>query len=161
NGSNAIDHNSYVVGDYLYMSAYTSGMRVLDIHDPLAPVEVGWLDTHPEDDATVFQGAWAVYAGFASGHVIISDIERGLFVMDPAVAIGQASCGAASFGAGAGGANIGALSGIGSPKIGGNYTVSISGLGGVASALLLVSAGQLSLPLLGGTLLVNPSSPLL
>ena len=48
---------------------------ILDAH--------GWFDTYPEDDATTFSGAWGVFAGFPSGTVIVSDIERGLFVLRP------------------------------------------------------------------------------
>ena len=80
NGLPAIDHNEYAVGRYLYQSNYTSGFRVWDIFDPLRPVEVAYIDTRPEDDGTAYNGAWGNYPYFASGTLLISDIQRGLFV---------------------------------------------------------------------------------
>ena len=48
----AIDHNLYVKGDTMYQSNYTSGLRVLDITDPVEPEEVGFFDTVPFGDET-------------------------------------------------------------------------------------------------------------
>ena len=78
-----IDHNSMVQGDRLYVSAYEGGLRIIDISRPKSPREVGFLDTYPEGDQARFFGAWGVFAGFPSGTVIVSDIERGLFVVRP------------------------------------------------------------------------------
>jgi hypothetical protein len=49
--------------------------------DPLAPVETAHFDTHPEGDSATFNGAWGNYPFFKSGTIIISDLERGLFVV--------------------------------------------------------------------------------
>jgi choice-of-anchor B domain-containing protein len=81
NGLPAVDHNEYVKGRYLYQSNYTTGLRIWDIVDPLRPVEVAFIDTRPEDDATTYNGAWGNYPFFESGTILISDIERGLFVV--------------------------------------------------------------------------------
>lgn len=78
-----IDHNSMVQGDRLYVSAYEGGLRILDISRPKTPREIGYVDTHPEGNQARFFGAWGVFAGFPSGTVIVSDIERGLFVVRP------------------------------------------------------------------------------
>ena len=43
--------------------------------------EVGFFDTYPENDNTSFNGAWNVYPYFNSGNIIISDINRGLFII--------------------------------------------------------------------------------
>src|SRR5690606_27088406 len=40
----------------------------------------------PETDAAQFNGAWSVYPYFASGTVVISGIEGGLFVVRPTAA---------------------------------------------------------------------------
>ncbi len=82
NGLAAIDHNQYVRGNYLYQANYRSGLRVYDISNPIAPVEVGWFDTYPGSDSAQFNGAWNNYPFLPSGNVIVSDIERGMFVLD-------------------------------------------------------------------------------
>jgi choice-of-anchor B domain-containing protein len=81
NGLPSVDHNQYVNGRYLYQSNYTSGMHVWDMSDPLRPVRVAWIDTRPEDDGTGYNGAWGNFPFFPSGTVLISDLERGLFVV--------------------------------------------------------------------------------
>jgi len=79
----SIDHNVYVKGNLLYQANYTSGIRVIDISDIENNImtEVGSFDTYPENNNTSFHGAWNVYPYFASGNIIISDIERGLFII--------------------------------------------------------------------------------
>ncbi|WP_420571547.1 choice-of-anchor B family protein [Kordia sp.] len=79
--SNAIDHNYYTKGNKLYQANYTAGLRILDITNPSNVNEIGFFDTHPESNDTTFFGAWSVYPYFASGNIIISDIDRGLFVI--------------------------------------------------------------------------------
>jgi choice-of-anchor B domain-containing protein len=80
NGIGAVDHNEYTKGRYLYQSNYSSGLRVWDTFNPLRPVEIAWLDTRPEDDGTAYDGAWGNYPLFDSGTILISDLQRGLFV---------------------------------------------------------------------------------
>jgi len=82
-GSAAIDHNNYIAGDFLYQANYRSGLRVFDLStDPLSPEQVAWFDTFPGSDSAQFNGAWSVYPFFDSGVVLVSDIERGLFILD-------------------------------------------------------------------------------
>ncbi len=95
NPSFAIGHNSYVVGDSIYMANYTSGLRLVNLNPDEAGViaiagmqEVAFFDTYPDDDpanggqgAPSFSGAWSTYPFFASGNILISDIDRGLFVV--------------------------------------------------------------------------------
>ncbi|MFI4917319.1 MAG: choice-of-anchor B family protein [Phycisphaerales bacterium JB060] len=82
-GLPAIDHNNYVKGDTLYQANYRSGLRVWDLSDDaLNPTEVAWFDTFPGSDQARFNGAWSTYPYFDSGIVLISDIERGLFIVD-------------------------------------------------------------------------------
>lgn len=81
NGTFAIDHNMTGRKAQLYEANYTTGLRVFDISDVNMIQEIAWFDTHPETDARSFRGAWGVYADFPSGLIVVSDIQRGLFIM--------------------------------------------------------------------------------
>ena len=70
-GIAAIDHNSMVQNGKLYISAYTGGLRIIDIRRAHNPRAFGFFDTHPETDLARFDGAWGVFAGFPSGNVIV------------------------------------------------------------------------------------------
>ncbi len=80
NGNTSRDHNLYTVNDLVFAANYTSGLRVYDVSNPLAPVEVGFFDTHPSSDSLSFNGLWSNYPAFPSGTVIGSDINAGLFI---------------------------------------------------------------------------------
>ncbi|HNP67988.1 MAG TPA: choice-of-anchor B family protein [Aequorivita sp.] len=79
----AIDHNGYVKGNEFYLSSYRAGLRVFDISDieNQNMVETKFFDTYPTSNSARFDGAWSVYPYFASGSIVISDIDRGLFVV--------------------------------------------------------------------------------
>jgi choice-of-anchor B domain-containing protein len=77
----AIDHNLYIKGDLAYLSNYCAGLRVLDVSDINNVEEVAYFDVDPECDDTVFSGAWSSYVYFESGTIVVSSIERGLFVL--------------------------------------------------------------------------------
>ena len=77
---NAVVHNSYVRGDLLYIAHYTEGVRILDIANPLNPVETGYFDTYLPNDYG-YLGCWSVYPYFESGKIIASDMQSGLFVL--------------------------------------------------------------------------------
>jgi choice-of-anchor B domain-containing protein len=81
----AIDHNGYVKGNEYHMASYQAGLRVLDITNISAETEsmteIGSFDTFPAADLAAFNGAWSVYPYFASGNILINDIESGLFVV--------------------------------------------------------------------------------
>lgn len=83
--SAAIDHNGYVKDDLFFLANYRAGMRVMDLSNVGAATnsltEVGYFDTYPANNNTSFNGAWSIYPYFDSGNIIISDIERGLFVV--------------------------------------------------------------------------------
>jgi choice-of-anchor B domain-containing protein len=85
----AIDHNLYVRGLHAFESNYRSGVRVLDVRNAattgLSPV--GFFDVYPADDAAFFNGTWGNYPFFASGTVIASGMEQGLFVLRPQFAM--------------------------------------------------------------------------
>lgn len=82
-GRPAIDHNLYFKNGFIFEANYRSGLRIFNANgNPTAPVQVGYFDTYPADDLAQFDGAWSNYPFFPSGTVIISDINRGLFIVD-------------------------------------------------------------------------------
>jgi choice-of-anchor B domain-containing protein len=81
-GSTAIVHNTYWLNDYVVQSYYTEGVSIYDVSIPSNMVEVGHFDSSPFTGSG-FNGAWGVYPYLPSGRLIISDIEGGLFILDP------------------------------------------------------------------------------
>jgi choice-of-anchor B domain-containing protein len=79
----AIDHNGYTNGDDYYLANYTAGIRVLDLSqiENNTISEIGFFDTYPENDSAAFDGVWNIYPFFTSENIIISDIDRGLFII--------------------------------------------------------------------------------
>ncbi|MFG0328423.1 MAG: choice-of-anchor B family protein [Phycisphaerales bacterium] len=90
-GEGTTDHNLYVHEGFVYESNYNSGFHVFDARtDPLSPTEVGYFDTYPENNSVGYgDGAWSNYPFFPSGVVIVSDVNRGLFVLDVSEARGE------------------------------------------------------------------------
>lgn len=91
--SDAIDHNMYVLGQYVYQANYRAGFRLLDIANLLADTEggnddelikeVAFFDIYPDDNDWAFNGAWSVFPYFPSKNIVVSGIEQGLFVLRP------------------------------------------------------------------------------
>jgi choice-of-anchor B domain-containing protein len=82
----AIVHNVEIYGDYAVIAHYRAGIRMLNISVPTAPVEVAWYDTYPSSNSNSFSGCWGVYM-FPSGKIIASDINTGLYVVKPTIAL--------------------------------------------------------------------------
>lgn len=79
----SVDHNQYIRGNFTYQANYARGLRILELTD-LANAnlsEAGYFDTYPESDGNNFDGAWSTYPFFASGTILVSDINRGLFIL--------------------------------------------------------------------------------
>ncbi len=80
--SGASDHNLYIRDNLMYQSNYQAGLRILDVSDPLNPVEVGHFDTAPyAEDAAGFGGSWSNYPYFSSGVIAVSSRSEGLFIL--------------------------------------------------------------------------------
>lgn len=84
----SIDHNHYTHGRWLYQTNYNAGLRILDVSDPLHPVEAAYFDTQPDTDLPEFEGTWSNYR-FPSGRTALSDIRDGLFLVRPQLGAGQ------------------------------------------------------------------------
>lgn len=82
----AIDHNQYIVDGHTYQANFNRGLRILKLGD-LAQAEmqeVAYFDTFPEPSGSSnFGGAWNVYPFFDNGMVMISDVNRGVFIVKP------------------------------------------------------------------------------
>ena len=78
-------HNLYTVGNYAYMSNYESGLRIVDIRNLASEqmTEVASFDTYQQGNSFQYEGQWMNYPFFASGTIVASDINNGLFVLRP------------------------------------------------------------------------------
>ena len=79
----SIDHNNYIIGDKVYMSHYTSGLRILDISNISSPTESAFFDVYPANNNTSFDGTWSNYPYYSSGVIAVTGIDEGLFVVNP------------------------------------------------------------------------------
>ncbi len=70
------DHNLYIKGNLMYQSNYGAGLRILDITDPVNPVEIAYFDNSPYGGAS-----WSNYPYFASGVVVATGTGDGLFIL--------------------------------------------------------------------------------
>eukprot|EP01127_Copromyxa_protea_P005531 TRINITY_DN15453_c0_g1_i1.p1 TRINITY_DN15453_c0_g1~~TRINITY_DN15453_c0_g1_i1.p1 ORF type:complete len:467 (+),score=104.21 TRINITY_DN15453_c0_g1_i1:131-1402(+) len=81
----SIDHNLYIIEDTAYLTNYCDGLRILDLTHAVSEgtmSEVAYFDVAPQcNDEVEFFGSWSNYPFFKSGTIIVSSIERGLFVL--------------------------------------------------------------------------------
>jgi len=84
-GQNIIPHNAFILHDTLIVSSYyTDGITMHDMSRPHNLVEIGHYDTNPLATGT-FNGSWGAYAFLPSGRLLASDIELGLFIIEPTI----------------------------------------------------------------------------
>jgi choice-of-anchor B domain-containing protein len=77
----ATAHNSFRVGDHLFVSYYVAGLRVFDISDGDTLQLLDEYDTSPGFTGNLqFNGCFGVYPFSPSGYIFASDMENGLFV---------------------------------------------------------------------------------
>jgi choice-of-anchor B domain-containing protein len=81
-GSGTVIHNVHIRGNYAISSYYSSGIVVHDISRPTNIVEVGSFDTYP-GISTHTRGCWGAFPFFASGTVLATDMENGLYILHP------------------------------------------------------------------------------
>ncbi|MCB0561144.1 MAG: choice-of-anchor B family protein [Phaeodactylibacter sp.] len=81
-GLGVIPHNVHVWDNYLLISYYTDGGRVVDASRPTNLIEVGNYDTWLGGNGG-FDGAWGLYPFLPSQTVLVSDINNGLYVLQP------------------------------------------------------------------------------
>lgn len=81
-GAGVVPHNAHVKGDFLITSHYSDGVTIHDISRPSNLVEVGAYDTYPIQTKGT-DGCWGAYPFLPSGFILATDIEEGLFVLNP------------------------------------------------------------------------------
>ena len=81
-GENNLAHNVHVLNDLVYISHYTTGIKIIDIYNPERPVEVAAYDTYLLDDDSGFYGCWGAYPFTNNTYVYASDMQYGLYVFE-------------------------------------------------------------------------------
>ena len=79
-GENGLAHNVHVKNDLVYISHYTTGIKIIDIFDVQRPVEVAAFDTYPTNDNPGFYGCWGAYPFTQNNYIYASDMQFGLYV---------------------------------------------------------------------------------
>lgn len=83
----SVDHNLYIHNGYVFMSNYTTGLRVFQLGNLASNTPDEWLtpvaffDTYAPNDGNSFNGAWNNYPFFPSGNIAVSDINGGLIML--------------------------------------------------------------------------------
>lgn len=86
-GTRITPHNGFTIGDFIVSSYYSYGVSIHDKSHPDNLVEVGSFDTNPHSNMST-DGCWGVYPYFPSGHIIATDKQEGLFILDPTYVYG-------------------------------------------------------------------------
>lgn len=81
-------HNPFMVGNICYIAYYQDGLQVYDVSNASQPVRIGYFDTQYQTPlggpytGQSYSGAWGAYPYLPSGHVLVSDMQNGLYVLD-------------------------------------------------------------------------------
>lgn len=76
-----IAHNVLVNDSLLFIAYYKTGLVLVDCTYPYNLVELAVFDTDKSSKGPGFSGAWGVYPFLKSGHILVSDINNGLYVL--------------------------------------------------------------------------------
>ena len=78
-------HNIMASGRYAYLTHYQDGVRVLDLADPTAPVQVAWFNTWPGPvpgyGDSFFEAAVGLDLDLPAQRIYVADTHRGLLVL--------------------------------------------------------------------------------
>ena len=79
-----IQHNVHLVQDrFAVIAAYRDGVTIIDVSKPQRMIEIANYDTSPTFSGNGFNGCWGVYPYFPSGSIAATDIEEGLYMLNP------------------------------------------------------------------------------
>ncbi len=86
-GDTCTPHNPFLVDNTAFITHYYQGLQIYDIANRDTAKRVGYYDTSPATARTSYGGAWGCYPYLPSKKVLVSDMQRGLFVLDASDAI--------------------------------------------------------------------------
>ncbi len=81
-GSGSVVHNTHIKNNWAITSWYRDGFVITDVTRPHNLVHVGWYDTFA-GSGNGMSGDWGVFPFFASGTIVATNINEGLFVCSP------------------------------------------------------------------------------
>lgn len=92
--ANTTPHNPYVIGNNLaVVSCYQDGINIYNISNPNNVFLAGYFDTYPQGgfntgnyNSADYRGNWGAYPYLPSGIIIATDMQNGVFILDPSVA---------------------------------------------------------------------------
>ncbi len=89
----ASDHNLYIKGNLVFESNYRAGLQVLKIDNLATPklTQIANFDIYTSNDSAGYNGSWTNYPYLASGIVLVSGMEQGLYVLQSANNFGVGS----------------------------------------------------------------------
>jgi choice-of-anchor B domain-containing protein len=87
NDTLSIPHNPYLLGRSAIVSYYMDGLQIYDLTDPRHPVQTGYYNTYLGPRKQDYAGAWGAYPFLPSRKILVSDMQRGLFVLDATEAL--------------------------------------------------------------------------
>lgn len=77
----SVPHNIHVLNDYGVTAYYKDGVVIFDVSHPDNMVEVAHFDTNLLNGGG-YEGVWGVYPYLPSGNILVSDMQKGLFVLN-------------------------------------------------------------------------------
>lgn len=85
-------HNPYILGNNTLIAAnYCDGVQIFDISNPSNVVRTGYFDSDTiinyPNYTQAYHGCWGAYPDLPSGHLLIADMQNGLYVLDISAAI--------------------------------------------------------------------------
>ena len=87
-------HNPYIIGNkWAVVACYQDGINIYDISHPGNVALSGYFDTYPQGGFNTgnyngddYRGNWGAYPFLPSGIIIASDMQNGVFILDPSAA---------------------------------------------------------------------------
>jgi len=79
--TDSIDHNNYFHKGYMYQGNYCAGLRIMKVWPDHLISQAAFFDMEQQCSSARFEGVWSVFPYFQSGVIVVSSVEKGLFVL--------------------------------------------------------------------------------